>query len=1601
MMISYPDATGQGCRSDALFPRSERFTPDRGRRPHWARNALLGVVLGAAAGIAPAATVVQTSQPLSVTGPGLDNLLAPDAFNADLELLQQVRRNFSVGGISGSRNAVIVPEVKVGDLVITPEVRGDTRTGTRLGVGMDVSNRLNASTRFSIGRWATGLTVHPQATIPTFYADGFFSLGTRTRLGSRSPDFDPSFQGSLGFGLDQAFAVDFKALALGKGIDTSAILGFNADVTLFDVSIDRFGTNLNLPASPIGNLGLPIPGFESPIAADVPGSDILKRFTFGGTNRVVTVDVLNPFGSGSSYSTFTEGDSAGFRTSTSLLRAGVDLLGLLGTAVGVPTQLSRSFGGVSVDLAPASVDLQAQIGIGLEGRVTPELRANLTNISSNTLFVRDASGITALAPGQTLSNQRWDALPEFNASAPVDLAVEFTSVSVNQELTGKAQIAPVLSLNIPKSFTIKKGGKPLPLLKKKGPLVTVSLTGDTTEFDLGRQQLSLNGLGLDSGAGLTLRLAPETPKFARASSSRIDGLNFAAQVLPPYTVCSVLLTGGFRVVQVCDRNHDGRLDPTSEVVTPQERNAFEQQNLLRDRILNARAVRPFTDEATGQPLGIESFIRNNYALHVNDGEALTLADADFGQLFGQVHVAAGGSLRVENLDGAPSEFDFPERGVPLIRNDGSLVITAGSDPAQPIVFSDQQPVRTFTGSGETRFELGGTGPQTGTEVRMGVTDGGILVNDVQHTLRFLNGQVRLGSPSTVGGAALTNLGELSFEGTRVDIVLGGEAVGEDAWATGLPGNRHTSNTGTLRSAGNAGVQLLNLQQLENGGLIIAESAGDMRLQGIARMSVSTINGPFFTDPMLNLWNDGRTTGQMVADGAGSIFTIDGRVRLRAGEHLFAARNGAQMNLNDGMGRRYTVETPDAGLARLEVGAGSSMRVGDLARFDGSIRVEAGGTLALNGLASRTERGLTIDNAGLLDLLSGVHGPLPQPVPVLYVPKGSPPPPIPPDTIGTVEPIDFSNTGTVRIHSQATLGFTANVTDYAFDGAAFEGGTWELLGGKMAIGLRDLSLDPQLFPDGGATTLPDPATVKITHNRADVSLQGNAVFRYAFVNDVAALPDVLTGGTDYLSYLTTNEGRLTLDGHSGAILNDFDNSGLATQYGPGELILRNGARLDVAGTFGNLSGSVMVESGSTLDAAAGYRIAGGTLSVSADSQLGGIETLTGGGARIAAGRRFEIAERSTTTTDAAGNPITVVEQGVLDLQGRSITEIAGEVLLSGAGARFDALSGFSRIAAGGLLSLDLGATLSAGTDAGVRSGLENSGTVEIRNGSVLSVFGDYVEQAGGVTRLESGGLLSADRWIIADGRTVRIDGTARADIDVSGSGTSIGGSGRVYGDFSLGAGAGLDPGNSPGTLDVFGSLSLDDGARLTTEIAGFGAGEFDRLNVFGNLLLGQIGAGALWTFDFTPLADDLSQHLDEALAVLVIDEVLDATGNPLLDDMGNPVGAGEIDGWFSSIDFIGLDGFSLAYQPGSGLRDRMLLGSNGLFDLLLVRSLQGSQTRFDLLFSQASAAVPEPGSAILLVVGLLILLRLRAGTPAGGTKPVRAAISLCKVTSRHS
>ena len=112
----------------------------------------------------------------------------------------------------------------------------------------------------------------------------------------------------------------------------------------------------------------------------------------------------------------------------------------------------------------------------------------------------------------------------------------------------------------------------------------------------------------------------------------------------------------------------------------------------------------------------------------------------------------------------------------------------------------------------------------------------------------------------------------------------------------------------------------------------------------------------------------------------------------------------------------------------------------------------------------------------------------------------------------------------------------------------------------------------------------------------------------------------------------------------------------------------------------------------------------------------------------------------------------------------------------------------------------------------------------------------------------------------EGGRLRVNGLFDGDIEV-GPGAVLGGSGRIIGRVTVGAGGMLQPGNSPGTLRV-GSLFLSPTSALQIEIGGAG----DLVEVAGDLtldgridLIGDASALASGSFGFIRYGGVLANH----------------------------------------------------------------------------------------------------------------------------------------------
>ncbi|MCP5144427.1 MAG: hypothetical protein H6978_06355 [Gammaproteobacteria bacterium] len=115
----------------------------------------------------------------------------------------------------------------------------------------------------------------------------------------------------------------------------------------------------------------------------------------------------------------------------------------------------------------------------------------------------------------------------------------------------------------------------------------------------------------------------------------------------------------------------------------------------------------------------------------------------------------------------------------------------------------------------------------------------------------------------------------------------------------------------------------------------------------------------------------------------------------------------------------------------------------------------------------------------------------------------------------------------------------------------------------------------------------------------------------------------------------------------------------------------------------------------------------------------------------------------------------------------------------------------------------------------------------------------------------------------------MNGTLRQG-SVSITGGTLLGTGLIEAPVTIGAGGIVNPGNSPGILEIEHDFRLDDGS-LVIEIIGTDAGEFDVLRVGSKALF----TGGTLVFDFlnaTDLAGDMSFHFLESPTISGLNSV---------------------------------------------------------------------------------------------------------------------------------
>lgn len=194
--------------------------------------------------------------------------------------------------------------------------------------------------------------------------------------------------------------------------------------------------------------------------------------------------------------------------------------------------------------------------------------------------------------------------------------------------------------------------------------------------------------------------------------------------------------------------------------------------------------------------------------------------------------------------------------------------------------------------------------------------------------------------------------------------------------------------------------------------------------------------------------------------------------------------------------------------------------------------------------------------------------------------------------------------------------------------------------------------------------------------------------------------------------------------------------------------------------------------------------------------------------------------------------------------------AGQLTLTDGSDVYGLSDGRSTIANGDVALVDISGELRVGANTTwhlLTSSLSISGLIRPTgpNSSInFEGIPTLLRMAGAGIQVDAGQSLS-----------ISLNGQA-ADVQLSGSGNTIQGSGLLQGDYTVANGAAVSPGNSPGLLTIDGDTTFAAGGHLSIELAGTIRGmQYDALDVSGDVLIdgGLLDVSLLG--GFVPTSDD--------------------------------------------------------------------------------------------------------------------------------------------------
>jgi autotransporter-associated beta strand protein len=436
-------------------------------------------------------------------------------------------------------------------------------------------------------------------------------------------------------------------------------------------------------------------------------------------------------------------------------------------------------------------------------------------------------------------------------------------------------------------------------------------------------------------------------------------------------------------------------------------------------------------------------------------------------------------------------------------------------------------------------------------------------------------------------------------------------------------------------------------------------------------------------------------------------------------------------------------------------------------------------------------------------------------------------------------------------------------------------------------------------------------------------QNNVAWGYATKSGEGTMK---LSGINELGSMTVNAGRLILEdsaadwGHqAGGLTNNAELEYSVTSGSRGN----NGSH----GGSGNLSktgaGTLTLSGG--LNYSGNTTIAGGTLNMQGSG--GGGTDYNGGNIHIhgastlrVSGTRYNFNGETFTFNSVGGGTIDAIASGA----GGMVFTGSNSFVTSG-GAR-NIISG-TRNANEGFNLNGQTATFNVATGSDATSDLQITGT--IWNG------GNVVKTGAG--RLEISGVQQYSGTTTVSGGSLILNGNiSSSSLTTVQTGATLSGSGTV-GSLTVDSGGSVNPGNSPGILNVDGDYS--QAGALTIEINGLAAGtQHDQVNV--DLTSGDLD-GSVTLSGSLVAAFGGGSYANGNLLFILLNDGSDAIGGSF-----------------------------------SGLAQNDIVANYGGFDWRISYSADSVGNSFTGGNDIALMAVPEPGAALLGGLGMLALLRRR-------------------------